>query len=165
MGRQLGCTILVEPFFWPRELWIPVPSDWSKNIVTGKGYSVETAIGADLWNEVCTRRSGAAPAGRFAVSEGTGDRFGAPITVFPRLGQGAFRVEVIDAYSRRCAITGEKTLPALEAATFGLTPRKALTRFATGFSCVQICTIFSIRVIHGDTRLSGRGKPPNSRGV
>jgi putative restriction endonuclease len=28
---------------------------------------------------------------------------------------GAFRVEVIDAYSRRCAITGEKTLPALEA--------------------------------------------------
>jgi putative restriction endonuclease len=106
---------LVEPFFWPRELWIPVPSDWSKNIVTGKGYSIETAIGTDLWNDVCTRRSGATPAGRFAVSEGTGDRFGAPITVLPRLGQGAFRVEVIDAYSRRCAITGEKTLPALEA--------------------------------------------------
>ena len=115
LGRQLGCTILVEPFFWPRELWIPVPSDWSKNIVTGKGYSIETPIGADLWNEVCTRRSGAAPAGRFEVSEGTGDRFGAPVTILPRLGQGAFRVQVIDAYSRRCAITGEKTLPALEA--------------------------------------------------
>ena len=33
-----------------------------------------------------------------------------------RLGQGAFRVLVTDAYERRCAITGEKTLPVLEAA-------------------------------------------------
>ena len=34
----------------------------------------------------------------------------------PRLGQGAFRVVVMDAYRRRCAITGESTLPTLEAA-------------------------------------------------
>lgn len=33
-----------------------------------------------------------------------------------RLGQGAFRVMVTDAYQRRCAVTGEKTLPVLEAA-------------------------------------------------
>lgn len=33
-----------------------------------------------------------------------------------RIGQGAFRVLVIDAYQRRCSITGEKTLPVLEAA-------------------------------------------------
>ena len=33
-----------------------------------------------------------------------------------RLGQGAFRVLVTDAYLRRCAVTGEKTLPVLEAA-------------------------------------------------
>ncbi len=39
-------------------------------------------------------------------------------TVFSkvRLGQGAFRVLVTDSYQRRCAITGEKTLPVLEAA-------------------------------------------------
>jgi putative restriction endonuclease len=35
--------------------------------------------------------------------------------ILPRLGQGLFRVEVIEAYSRRCAITGERTLPVLEA--------------------------------------------------
>ena len=34
----------------------------------------------------------------------------------PRLGQGAFRVLVTDIYNRRCAITQERTLPALEAA-------------------------------------------------
>lgn len=33
-----------------------------------------------------------------------------------RLGQGAFRILVTDAYQRNCAITGENTLPVLEAA-------------------------------------------------
>jgi putative restriction endonuclease len=43
-------------------------------------------------------------------------RFGEPQLVRPRLGQGGFRVLVTDTYNRRCAITGERTLPALEAA-------------------------------------------------
>jgi putative restriction endonuclease len=113
--RQLGCTILVEPFFWPRESWIPVPSDWSKNIVTGKGYPVSLPAGAGLWANVRARIAGrdGLPDAE-AVAEAT-DRYGAPVTIRPRLGQGAFRVEVTDAYARRCAITGEKTLPALEA--------------------------------------------------
>ncbi|OCN02834.1 hypothetical protein A7X67_02970 [Clostridium sp. W14A] len=33
-----------------------------------------------------------------------------------RLGQGTFRVIVTEAYQRRCAFTGERTLPVLEAA-------------------------------------------------
>jgi len=33
-----------------------------------------------------------------------------------RLGQGAFRVLITDIYHRRCAVTGGKALPALEAA-------------------------------------------------
>jgi putative restriction endonuclease len=36
--------------------------------------------------------------------------------VRPRLGQGAFRVLVTDAYDRRCAVSGERTLPILDAA-------------------------------------------------
>ena len=43
-------------------------------------------------------------------------RYGEPVLVFPRLGQGSFRVLVTDVYERRCAITRERTLPALEAA-------------------------------------------------
>ena len=34
----------------------------------------------------------------------------------PRLGQGAFRVAVTDAYGRSCAVTREHSLPVLEAA-------------------------------------------------
>ena len=44
------------------------------------------------------------------------NRFGAEYLTRGRLGQGAFRVLVTDAYERRCAVTGEKTLPVLEAA-------------------------------------------------
>ena len=45
-----------------------------------------------------------------------GARFGEPHLIRPRLGQGAFRVLVTDIYRRRCAVTQERTLPALEAA-------------------------------------------------
>ncbi|HNC22633.1 MAG TPA: HNH endonuclease [Opitutaceae bacterium] len=115
LHRQLGCTILVEPFFWPRAKWIPVPRDWKRNIVTGKGYSTASPEGLALWHEVHARLAGnGSPA--LAERAATGEnRFGAPLTLRPRLGQGAFRAEVTDAYSRSCAITGEKTLPALEA--------------------------------------------------
>lgn len=44
------------------------------------------------------------------------DRYGHPVLVRPRLGQGGFQIVVTDAYQRRCAITGEGTLPVLEAA-------------------------------------------------
>src|SRR5437879_8256493 len=33
-----------------------------------------------------------------------------------REGQGAFRVRVLDAYGRRCSVTGERSLPVLDAA-------------------------------------------------
>jgi putative restriction endonuclease len=43
-------------------------------------------------------------------------RWGEPALIHPRLGQGAFRIIVTDNYARRCAVTGERTLPALDAA-------------------------------------------------
>lgn len=51
----------------------------------------------------------------FLVSDPT-RRFGAPRLVARRLGQGTFRVAVTDAYQRACAVTGEHSLPVLEAA-------------------------------------------------
>src|SRR3954468_22129910 len=43
-------------------------------------------------------------------------RRGAPQTIMPRLGQGSFRIAVLDGFGRRCAVTGERTLPILDAA-------------------------------------------------
>src|SRR5207302_11185122 len=69
--------------------------------------------GRTLWHEIQLRlRAKAEPAGR----ESPPPRYGEPILVHPRLGQGSFRVIVTDAYGRRCAVTGEKALPVLVAA-------------------------------------------------
>lgn len=111
--RPLGCTIVVQPFFWPRELWIPATDEWSHGLQVGKIYDTGKPDGAQLWEQIQMRLQGA-PAG-VELGEQTQARYGEPRLVKPRLGQGAFRVEVTDAYSRRCAITGERTLPALEA--------------------------------------------------
>lgn len=43
------------------------------------------------------------------------ERFGRPVLVRPRPGQGIFRVAVTGPYHRACAATGEPLLPALEA--------------------------------------------------
>lgn len=43
-------------------------------------------------------------------------QFGREYLTHARLGQGTFRTLVTDAYNRRCTVTGERSLPALEAA-------------------------------------------------
>jgi putative restriction endonuclease len=51
----------------------------------------------------------------FGIQEAQTPQYGSVLTKV-RIGQGAFRVGVIEAYHRRCSLTGEKTLPVLEAA-------------------------------------------------
>jgi len=113
---DIGCTILASPFFWPKESWIPDPEAWSGNIVTGRYYDTTRAEGARLWSAVQARLDVADSALSAVVASEPPATYGDPVLVKPRLGQGAFRVCVTDAYRRRCAITGESTLPVLEAA-------------------------------------------------
>jgi hypothetical protein len=49
---QIGCVILVEPFFWSSRDWIPAPADFSRNIVQGKTYDLRAPTGARLWQEL-----------------------------------------------------------------------------------------------------------------
>ena len=111
----VGCSILSEPFFWPEEEWIPIPVDWARNIVQGKSYDAREPIGATLWRDVLGRID--SKASKLEVREqAEHPRYGAEYLARARLGQGAFRVLVTEAYQKRCAITGERTLPVLEAA-------------------------------------------------
>lgn len=117
----IGCILLAEPFFFAEEHWIPVPLDFSLNIVQGKGYdSADREGGTALWEALTERlaeRATSSPdVGPATVAAAESARYGAPTLVRPRLGQGTFRVIVTDVYERRCAITGERTLPVLEAA-------------------------------------------------
>lgn len=108
MSSQIGCISLVSPTFFPPDEYVETPKDWSGPIVAGKGYDLLSGEGLRLW-EQCRER---VPAVESIVP---GTRFGAPRLVTPRLGQGSFRLAVYDAYDRACAVTGEHSLPALEA--------------------------------------------------
>jgi len=114
---HIGCIILTQPFFFPKDQWIPIPPDFSLNIVQGKRYDMTRGNGLRLWEQVKERLEGLGePVVEKNIMGDPARRYGEPLFVMPRLGQGSFRVIVTDAYQRRCAITREKTLPALEAA-------------------------------------------------
>ena len=119
---SIGCIVLTNPIFFREEDWIPAPSDWGKSIVQGKGYDTSSPMGAALWAKLSALiekymlDKPAAKLGDSLVAESEGPMYGSSILKKVRLGQGAFRVLVTDAYQRRCSITGEKTLPVLEAA-------------------------------------------------
>jgi hypothetical protein len=51
----------IEPFFWPKSEWTPVPSDFKLNTVQGKGYDSEVGSGRELWNAVAERLRSTAP--------------------------------------------------------------------------------------------------------
>ena len=122
---NIGCILLVRPTFFERDEWIRQPSDWHARTVTSKGYDLSVGEGARILSEALARAS--TPLVSVTMSGEGGalvapivgpapPRYGTPQLVAPRLGQGTFRVAVTDAYGRACAVTGEHSLPALEAA-------------------------------------------------
>ena len=79
----------------------------------GRGYDSE-GDGRAIWHRVepllKVSRQGAQPI------EEPQRRYGEAVAVFPRLGQGSFRLIVTDSYDRRCAFTNSPVLHVLEAA-------------------------------------------------
>lgn len=114
-SAQIGCIILSQAFFFPEPLWVRQPEDWGRQNMRYKRYDTSVGEGRRVLEE-CLERVPALARDLELVPEVERDRFGTPILLAPRLGQGAFRVAVTDAYGRACAATGEHSLPVLEAA-------------------------------------------------
>lgn len=120
---SIGCIVLAAPFFFTKEKWLPVPIDFSANIVQGKTYDTSDQHGQQLWLRIRdyldrshTNFLGASQSEEVVGSEEEQTLYGAEYLTRARLGQGAFRILVTEAYSRKCAITAERTLPVLESA-------------------------------------------------
>lgn len=119
---RVGCHVLVEPFFWERNQWIPQPENWPPNTVRGRTYDLRSGSGARLWSQVLDRlqvqgiltppSARERLAGVDVLSGGYGDLVPRP----RRIGQGTFRTVITDVYNRQCAVTRERALPALDAA-------------------------------------------------
>ena len=116
---HIGCIQLVAPVFFPRGAWIPQPTDWQPRTQVPVRYDLAAGEGRRVW-QTCLAQAAALP--RHApISDSTGvaergPRYGDPRLMHPRLGQATFRIVVLDAYARACAVTEEHSLPALEAA-------------------------------------------------
>jgi len=108
----IGNIVLTQPFWFDRDQWIPAPTDWPMSTVQGKGYDALEGRGYQIFAQIQDRLD--LPADSKETVE-TIARYGRTEVNY-RLGQGGFRVLVTDAYQRRCAITGESTLPVLDAA-------------------------------------------------
>lgn len=111
----VGCLVLAQPLFLPEELWIPQPTDWSRNIVQGKSYSLDRGEGLRIWG-ACQAAAALSKVIQLPLGRENERRYGEPQLIAPRLGQGSFRVVVLESYRRSCAISTEHSLPALEAA-------------------------------------------------
>ena len=116
---QIGCIIVVKVTFFPREAWISQPKDWPVRTLRPTRYDLAVGEGKRVWDACLERASTQMPSAdpkEPVCAHAPAERYGSPILIQPRLGQGAFRVAVTDAYHRACAVTSEHSLPALEAA-------------------------------------------------
>jgi putative restriction endonuclease len=115
-SKELTCLILREARFLPREHWLSWEEDrgWHPSIVAFKTYDLDSTDGAALADVLKNGR----PAELVAEFEPVlvDERGRIEELAIAREGQGSFRVRVLDAYARRCTVTGERALPVLDAA-------------------------------------------------
>jgi putative restriction endonuclease len=116
---RIGCIVLSDAVFFPPDLCIQQPTNWPAQNLRPMKYDLSVGEGRRVW-EACQANLTA-----YQVTVATDlvarvreavPRYGEPVLVRPRIGQGVFRIAVTDAYGRACAATGEHSLPALEAA-------------------------------------------------
>lgn len=115
----IGCLLISQPVFFERSRWVSPPTDWPPTgLMGGKSIDIASGEGARVWADCLARVTGTVgdSAHLQAVGEGIPARYGEPVLTRPRLGQGSFKLLVTDAYRGACAVTGEHSLPVLEAA-------------------------------------------------
>jgi putative restriction endonuclease len=114
---EIGCIQLVQPVFLPPAAWVPQPIDWRPRTQRYVKYDLSTGEGLRVWSACleAAKLVGAQLPGAPLFVQEQAPRYGTPQLIAPRLGQRTFRVAVLEAYSRACCVTGEHSLPALEA--------------------------------------------------
>lgn len=50
-NRLIGCVAITEPIFFAPDEWVAVPSDWARNIVSGRTEDLSRGEGLRMWSE------------------------------------------------------------------------------------------------------------------
>jgi putative restriction endonuclease len=119
----IGCIFVRDTGFFPQGGAADPPQDFAPNVVQGKSYDMAAEPARGYFQELLNRLLGT----KLDVISDDADLTAAawaregpvysdPRLVPQRLGQRAFQAVVLEAYSRRCAVTGDKIVPVLQAA-------------------------------------------------
>lgn len=115
---EIGCTVLRDPMLWSQERWFTWgdAEGWHRNQQRGKTER-DPRQASRLLGEIAYDHAEAPDelVKPFHPEE-LDERKLVLAHSIQREGQGAFRTRLLDAYGRRCAITGERTEPVLDAA-------------------------------------------------
>jgi putative restriction endonuclease len=113
----IGSIFVRDVAFYRPGMEMQAPPAFAANIVQGKSYSLAEEPAASYFEEALRRLIGHDVSGELdAVWQRHGPIFGDPRLALRRLGQRSFQAVVADAYHRRCAITGDRIRPVLQAA-------------------------------------------------
>lgn len=115
---EIGCILLRDVTFFPPGTSMALPLGmWSSGIQQGKYFDITETPFASFF-DILTARVVSATV-ELDLSDPSwkhsGPMFREQVQKV-RMGQGAFQARVLNAYKRRCAITGTKIWPALQAA-------------------------------------------------
>ncbi len=113
----IGCVFIRDTRFFSPGAEADPPPGFAPNIVQGKGYDLADGAHAGYFADLLDRLLGAHVDLDLAQPwQRDGPVYGDPRLAPRRLGQRSFQAVVLDAYERRCAITGDRIRPVLQAA-------------------------------------------------
>jgi putative restriction endonuclease len=129
----IGCIFVRDTRFFAIDADAGPPPDFASNIVQGKGYDLADGAYTGYFRDVIHRLTGpAVELDLTAPWHRAGPVYGDPRLQPQRLGQQAFKGVVLDAYRHRCAITGAKIRPVLQAAHILPLPNGGVHRLDNG---------------------------------
>jgi putative restriction endonuclease len=113
----IGCLFVRDVRFFPADSFMDPPPGFAPNIVQGKSYDLVDRFVQTYFAYLLQMLLGVVVEVDFSEPwHRPGQIFGDPRLAPYRLGQRSFQAVVLDAYHRRCAITGTHISPVLQAA-------------------------------------------------
>ena len=114
---EIGCILLKDVIFFEDDAIIGPPPEFARNIVQGRTYELDDPRYGGYFDILTAQLEGRVA--ELGHSDPPWQHHGPMFSerfARVRLGQNGFRTTIFNAYHRRCAITGTKIWPALDAA-------------------------------------------------
>ena len=113
---EIGCVLLNSVQFFPQDQLLAAPNDFAMNIVRGRTYSIGEVGGGHSVVEAVLKHRARSELTDAATHVIYGHTRGEPIVTIPRIGQQAFKAVIEENFHHRCAVTGDRVRPVLQAA-------------------------------------------------